>query len=728
MADSTSPSAGPTSPAAVITASRQSPGGTRRRGCIAGSISFITVGLRNSALTSATDPAPSSAGTFHSGFSTSNALKHLTAITQSEHPLPSRANWAVRDYLIAQLNTLATSPKGRERKVEVINPTPWISYPQGDALRILAPTASGGAVAHYDSVPTSKGVGDDGLGISALLELARLALQAEPLSYSLVFNLNNGEELGLYGAHELVRHPLWKDLAAFVNIDSVCPTGRPLLYRATSREMIELFSQHAPYPHASVLGQELMNAGLIRSDTDFSVYWRAGVTGVDFAFYDRRWVYHTDLDNASLLQPESLSLLGHNVASLMHGINQTGIQYIRRTPEPRNVVYTDAVGRSMFVIPYWGLATLAFIMSAIFLLVPIGVRTALKATVKSLRTGTRSVLGAMPLTGGAVQLRQWGTVGIVLIVLSIQPMAVSGRPTGVFALAILACVFMPALIATGTRRWTRNGRINLHHGVLGLWLILLPLVGVASMSTAFFVHVFWFGLAYVLGALGLEVANWVSVVRFGHGDGGGDVQVTLGELPQRPSLDTSSLLGDIKPDACTQHACTYSSAKLGHANLPYPTANFSIHNRRRPRRAQIPSRPRSSPSRPRQALWSNATLTLAAPEFRLIASNPSHTVSAQLVAPPAWAVQQWSLSCRLMANDDAEGRVYALYRSVLDRIPPYVSLTFASMSGGRALMVAEYTVIVPPVSDGPGGAGRVGEGVGRLNARGVWDLFRGLFD
>jgi acetylornithine deacetylase/succinyl-diaminopimelate desuccinylase-like protein len=86
--------------------------------------------------------------------------------------------------------------------------------------------------AHFDSVPTSKGVGDNALGVAAISEIALNSLEREPLPFTLLFNFNNVEENGVLGARYFLLHPLWKDVNAFINIDSMCPEGRVLLYRS----------------------------------------------------------------------------------------------------------------------------------------------------------------------------------------------------------------------------------------------------------------------------------------------------------------------------------------------------------------------------------------------------------------------------------------------------------------------------------------------------------------
>ena len=54
--------------------------------------------------------------------------------------------------------------------------------------------------AHYDSVSTAPGSTDDGMGVATLLQLVQYFAKNRP-SRTAVFNINNGEEDWLNGAH-----------------------------------------------------------------------------------------------------------------------------------------------------------------------------------------------------------------------------------------------------------------------------------------------------------------------------------------------------------------------------------------------------------------------------------------------------------------------------------------------------------------------------------------------
>ena len=57
--------------------------------------------------------------------------------------------------------------------------------------------------AHYDSVSTAPGATDDGMGVTTLLQLAEY-FASNRMRRTAIFNINNGEEDWLNGAHAYV--------------------------------------------------------------------------------------------------------------------------------------------------------------------------------------------------------------------------------------------------------------------------------------------------------------------------------------------------------------------------------------------------------------------------------------------------------------------------------------------------------------------------------------------
>lgn len=76
--------------------------------------------------------------------------------------------------------------------------------------------------------------------------------------------------------------------------------GRPNLFRTSSAQITQAFKSSV-HPHGSSVFSDAFKTGLIRSVTDYDVYTKLGIPGVDFAFYTGRQKYHTMSDTISSL-------------------------------------------------------------------------------------------------------------------------------------------------------------------------------------------------------------------------------------------------------------------------------------------------------------------------------------------------------------------------------------------------------------------------------------------
>lgn len=79
---------------------------------------------------------------------------------------------------------------------------------------------------------------------------------------------------------------------------------RPLLFRTSSNAVAKAF-RSVPHPHGSAITENAFEHGSVRSDTDFSVYTKFGIPGLDLAFYKNRAVYHTKDDSIPTLNGKS---------------------------------------------------------------------------------------------------------------------------------------------------------------------------------------------------------------------------------------------------------------------------------------------------------------------------------------------------------------------------------------------------------------------------------------
>jgi len=132
-----------------------------------------------------------------------------------------------------------------------------------------------------------------------------------------IFNINNGEEMGLLGGYAFLLHPWFKNIKAFINLEGTgAATGtRSVLFRTNSFEVAKL-SEAAPYPHASIIFNQLMK--YVKSDTDYRPYGAiASLPGVDIAFYSYRYLYHTPHDNMDNYKSQSALQMGLNLDAMV---------------------------------------------------------------------------------------------------------------------------------------------------------------------------------------------------------------------------------------------------------------------------------------------------------------------------------------------------------------------------------------------------------------------------
>lgn len=145
---------------------------------------------------------------------------NLHQITAQPHSYNSHANDVVRDYILSRVVRLADEYDGVEVVVDDVTNVKYATsaatgiYFEGTNLLVKiegkgdyhtnnASDTDAGAVlfsAHYDSVSTAAGVTDDGMGVVTLLQLIRYFAEHRQRRTA-VFNINNGEEDGLNGAH-----------------------------------------------------------------------------------------------------------------------------------------------------------------------------------------------------------------------------------------------------------------------------------------------------------------------------------------------------------------------------------------------------------------------------------------------------------------------------------------------------------------------------------------------
>ncbi|KAG1716468.1 hypothetical protein ID866_672 [Astraeus odoratus] len=240
------------------------------------------------------------------GLDLDQAFLDLHRVSARPHPFNSHANDIVRDYILDRLSSVVSRYSHVKIHDDVTSNASWASgshhgvYFEGNNILVKVEGAdpqyleSGGVLlsAHFDSVSTAPGTTDDGMGVVTLMQMVKFFAKHRP-KRTVIFNINNAEEDGLF-----LEHP-WANICdVFLNLEGAAAGGRPLLFRATSTIPLHSWtSSYIPHPHANVLSADSFSRGTVRSDTDYSVYEKAGLEGLDFAFYRGRSRYHTKYDS-----------------------------------------------------------------------------------------------------------------------------------------------------------------------------------------------------------------------------------------------------------------------------------------------------------------------------------------------------------------------------------------------------------------------------------------------
>ncbi|KAJ1661791.1 hypothetical protein EV178_006400 [Coemansia sp. RSA 1646] len=255
-------------------------------------------------------------------FDVQRALSNLEEISRTPHSLNDPRSINVRGYLqktieqiIARTDAELSGPVNNSTVAE-FKIGGSLMYWEDSSLVVRVPGTSDSresllVQAHYDAVPMSHGAYDDGVGVVVCLELLQSLVQ-HPVRHPVVINIDWGEENGLVGAILFARFHRWaEDVRAYINLEAGGVGGRAMVFRASHPALLSAYKQAAPSPHASLIGNSAFKLGIVKSDTDYSIYTtRYGIPGLDFAFTDHRSLYHTTHDSADKATAESILSMG----------------------------------------------------------------------------------------------------------------------------------------------------------------------------------------------------------------------------------------------------------------------------------------------------------------------------------------------------------------------------------------------------------------------------------
>lgn len=295
---------------------------SRDPGFVTGPVTFALLILVALLVIRGTEPPPAGdEKTPLTEFSSARAMRDVREIAQRPHPLASPDNDRVREYLLGRLRELGANPQVQTATVaRHVRGSPDVWAVVHNVVGKIPGTNSTGAVlmvAHYDSVPSGPGAGDDASSVAAILETLRALKASAPLRNDLMVLFSDGEELGLLGAQGFVEnYAALPDVKVVLNFEMRGDAGPSMLFQTSAHDswLVDQFAGAAPYPRGTSGGASVYR--LMPNDTDLTVFLNAGMTGMNFAATGGISRYHTELDNAANLDLRTLQHQGSYALSM----------------------------------------------------------------------------------------------------------------------------------------------------------------------------------------------------------------------------------------------------------------------------------------------------------------------------------------------------------------------------------------------------------------------------
>ncbi len=409
-------------------------------------------------------------------FSAGRAMETVEVLAAEPHPLGTLAHEEIRDFLISRLADLGLEPEtqdavsisprdkgmivgARVRNIVARRP----GQGKGDAILLLA---------HYDTRPGTPGAGDDSSGVAVVLECLR-ALGDESLANDLIVLFSDAEELGLLGARAFASEHRWsKDVRLVLNLEARGNGGPATMFETSpgNGRLIRLLAEAGPWPVADSFSYEVYRR--MPNDTDYTVFRKLGIPGLNFAFTDGIEHYHTALDIPARLDRRSVQHLGSNVLGLLRAIGNEPLDLLEA---PDAVYFNPWGGRRLIVYPaIWSRAAGLTGMAALLLLLILAERRGRLEGLEIVH-GAAATLLAM-IFAPAVVWGAWWLLesGWPMLTAGPHGLPYSSRELG------LGMFLLVASVVAGFARWTwdRSGTPGSLGGVLVVW-------GMLALGTGF---------------------------------------------------------------------------------------------------------------------------------------------------------------------------------------------------------------------------------------------------
>ncbi|HZO14864.1 MAG TPA: M20/M25/M40 family metallo-hydrolase [Polyangiaceae bacterium] len=425
-------------------------------------------------------PAPRAADAPSELFSAGRARADLEPLlADGPHPVGSPANAAVRERILARLSALGYEPSvhrgfacDRGQCAIVHNIVAKLAGSDASAVAL---------VAHYDSVPAAPGAADDGAGVAALLEIARILRNSGMPRNTVLLLLTDGEELGMLGARAILKDPIADRIRAVVNLEARGSSGASIMFETSgpSAPLARLLSAlDRPVTGSLFAGVYEM----LENRTDLTVFRGGRIAGYNFAFIDNLGHYHTPADDLAHLSLGSLQHHGDNALALARALSAADLEQLWAGDE--RAVWFDFL--SLFVVRWPASWSLPLALLALALVGAMGALRVRQLRVEQL-AALKGWLACFGLPLFALLL------GAVIGMLAVATLTREGRPTeqwGAAGVPARIALWVGAIAPCAIWSWIAGRRIDPWVHFAGVWSLWGGLAVVVAWRAPFACYLF----------------------------------------------------------------------------------------------------------------------------------------------------------------------------------------------------------------------------------------------
>ena len=327
-------------------------------------------------------------------------------------------------------------------------------------------------VAHYDSRPEAPGAMDDGIGVAVSLEAGRLLAARPRARHSLIVLLTDAEEVGLMGAvHAVTDGELRARIRAYLNLEASGASGPGILFESgPGNEPLVRAWARSPRPRGSSFAFEIYKR--LPNDTDFSVFRRAGIPGLNFASVGDGYAYHTSRDVPDRVSSATLFQMGETAVATVEALDAADLPAVRR-----DVRFSDLLSRGVLILTDTQalvglvLACVAALVAWIRMLRSVVAAGAVHAAFTGLWGIVSNAAAAGAMLGAVWLLRDWREV--------YHPWY--AQPWRLLALLVACGIAAPWAV---TRlAWLLPQPLRYVRGPASVWAVVLPIWAAAAIAS-----------------------------------------------------------------------------------------------------------------------------------------------------------------------------------------------------------------------------------------------------